>query len=270
MFRTLFVSTRTTVPAVLVLFAVSGVCHAQPDANIQMTTHNKIRPGRVGEFRDVAAKLVALCKEAGCEQSWTVWAKQSGEREFVTVTNHKKWADLDVQPGDNPKFQPHLAEWRVLMARLNDTIESSSRVIGELQPDLSIQTGRATSIEQMPALARVHRVKVRQERMNDFMKLIKDEVMPGNQKGGVKWFGVFRSRFGAPANEVRTVTFLDKWAALDSPAPLRKALGEDGFQAMAAKWSTMVEEHTWDIVRFQKEMTYIPASGPTLSSSSKD
>jgi hypothetical protein len=249
---------RTSVVlAVFALLALAALpATAQEMGNIRSITYTKVKADRVDDYRDAVKQIVALYQKIGYDRGSTVWLSQTGDREFARVTYHKTWSELDFTP--NPKFQPHLFELGRIMARIADTTESSHRVIDELQPDLSIQSPTPT-LNTMPKMARVLVSSVRADKISDYTALIKNDVMPVYKKAGTKMYFVSRTRYGGATNQFRSVIFMDQWADLDGGLPIRKAMGEAGYNALMAKIGALVTRSEATMYSFQKDLSYLPA-----------
>jgi hypothetical protein len=240
----------------LVVLAAAPLA-AQDMGNIRSITYTKVKADRVDEYRDAAKQMVALYQKIGYERASTVWLSQTGDREFARVSYHKTWSELDFTP--NPKFQPVLGDFQRLIARLNASAESFHRVIDEVQPELSILAPLPT-LDTMPRMARVLVSSVRPDKISDYTALIKNDVMPAYKKAGTKMYFVSRTRYGGATNQFRSVIFMDQWADLDGGLPIRKAMGEAGYNALMAKIGAIVTRSEATIYSFQKDLSYLPVA----------
>ena len=169
----------------------------------------------------------------------------SGPRAYVAVSYYRKWAEMDQPPPPNPVITG-------LLARINSCVESSERRIDLIDPALSIRDTTA-----MPNLVQVVRVSVRPDKVNEYLALAKGTSLPAFRKAGVKRRIFARVRLGAPSSEFVTSVGLDKWADLDSPSPLQKALGEQGYQDYVAKLSALIYRSQFDVYRYLPDASYI-------------
>ena len=170
---------------------------AQTEPSIRSISFATIKADRVGDFQAAVKEYAALSKKAGSERYFSLWASNSGPREFVRVDYHAKWAEFDVF--QDPKLKDVAGQASAISMRINQTIESSHRVIDVAVPDLSLPRSGT-----MPAMVRTLRTRVKPERVNDYIALMKSDLFPAVKKSGVKAYGVSRTRFGGPTNEFRS------------------------------------------------------------------
>ena len=197
----------------------------------------------------------AVLSKGGSERPYSVWVSLSGPREYVIVSNLSKWAELDVIR--EPKLKDMEAELTGIRSRINSTVESSHREIEALEADLSLPM---PSGDPQP-LARVMRTWVRPEHVNAYMALVKSDVLPAAKKSGQKLFSVGRVRLGGSTYQFSTVTAFANWAEMDSPPALTAAMGgEAAYQKFLAKLRPMVTRNEYEMYRFLKDQSVMPAA----------
>lgn len=140
--------------------------------------------------------------------------------------------------------------------RSPNCIESVETVIEQVMPKLSIKRSGA-----MPPMVRVLRTRVRPDKAAEFMALVNNEVMPGMKKGGAGFYTFSRVSFGPRGQEFTPVMPVNGWADLDQPNPLRKALGEEGFQKLSAKRASIALSSDSEICRYRADLSYIANAG---------
>jgi len=85
----------------------------------------------------------------------------------------------------------------------------------------------------------------------------KSEVIPALQKAGQTWRESWRTAvFGDPF-QVAHVTEIRGFDQYDSPSPLRKMLGEEGYAAYLAKISPMVSSQRTYAIRTRPDLSYV-------------
>ena len=216
--------------------------------DIRSVIEYRVKIDRAAEFTDLQKQFAAELKKASATRDRYVFQLLSGPRAYVVVSYFKKWADLDQPPPPNPVLTG-------LSARINGCVESSERRIDVIDPSLSIRETNA-----IPNLVQVVKVSVRPEKMNEYLALVKSTSLPAFKKAGVKRRIFARARFGAPSSDFVTSTGLEKWADLDGPNPLQKALGEQGYQDYLTKLSALIYRSQFDVYRYLPDASYVQAS----------
>ena len=110
----------------------------------------------------------------------------------------------------------------------------------------------------IPNFVRTLRTRVRPDKVNDYMALVKAEILPAAKKSGLKDYSVAQARYGAPSTEFLTAVGLNKWAELDEPFGVAKALGQDGYQRLLTKIRSLLLESEYNVYRFQRDLSYLP------------
>lgn len=106
-------------------------------------------------------------------------------------------------------------------------------------------------------------VKVKPDMIIEYADLQKNEVMPAQQKGGVKERAVWQPAVFGPAYEYHIVTPIEGLARYDSPSPMIKALGEEGARALQAKMRRLVDGSQTFLVRLRADLSNPPQmTGP--------
>jgi hypothetical protein len=103
--------------------------------------------------------------------------------------------------------------------------------------------------------------------MAEFQNFMKTTTNPALKKGGLKWREVWQSTNQAgDAFEFVLVTQFDKFADFDSPSPLEKALGAQGFADWSAKAGSLVKSVRRYIVRTRPDLSVMSkAYAPKLA-----
>lgn len=250
---------RLCVPRRQLLFAlaislslVSSLPAQQPQANIRSIDRYHLKADRAGDFRSVIKEIQAVLRKAGHNRGSSWWQSLNGPNEMARVVFHPNWAELDAQPA---AFREAAAELAPLMARMMQCVDHSERIIDVVMPEL----GLPRSSEIPPMISNL-RVLVKPERLDEYVALVKNELLPAVQKSGLKTFLVARTRFGGPATEFRTALGLQSWADLDRPSPIVTALGgEAGYQKFLARIRPLMVESEYMMYRHIAELDFIPA-----------
>jgi hypothetical protein len=86
----------------------------------------------------------------------------------------------------------------------------------------------------------------------------KSDVIPALQKGGVKWRESWRTASFGDLFQVAHVTDVTGLEQYDSPPPVRKALGDEGYAAYQAKIGGMVSSVKTYLLRTRPDLSYVP------------
>jgi hypothetical protein len=109
-------------------------------------------------------------------------------------------------------------------------------------------------------MIRVLTTDVRPERYNDYLALVKSDILPAAQKGGAKMYEFSEMRYGAPNTEVTSIVAMDSWGDLDTGVGVQKALGKEGYQALLQKVRPLIVQSVVNEYRFQPDISYLPAA----------
>lgn len=224
---------------------------AQQQPLIRSIVRFRLKPDRVNDFNAVMRERAALLKKAGSQRYFTVWAAQSGPREVAVVRYYQTWSELT--PSRDPKMSDNAAAMANLTARMMACVEYTERVIDEVVPDSSMPR-----VGSLPPFVRASKMMVQPGKLNDVLAVLKQETLPAMKKGGVTTWGVARTRYGAPTNELHTYLGLSGWGDLDQPSPIRKALGEEAYQKYLAKMGGMLTSVEYTIYSLSADMSHQP------------
>ena len=220
--------------------------------NIRSITFVSVKPDRIGDFQAELKELHALMKKDNSTRYSSVWMSLTGPREYAIVSYYNKWSELDA--GADPATKGDAADQARLGTRMIDCAASWRRTIEEIQPDLSLP--QAT--EEMPKMVRVLTTLVRPDKYKDYLDLVKSDVLPAAKKGGLSTYIFAEARYGAPNTQVTSVIAMEKWADLDEPFGIEKALGKDGYQGLLNKVRPLIVQAEVNEYRFQPELSYLP------------
>jgi len=231
--------------------SLSTVASAQT-GNIRSITFVSVKPDRIGDFQAELKEVHALMKKDNSTRYSSVWMSLTGAREYAIVSYYDKWSELDA--GADGATKEDAADLARLQTRMIDCASSWRRTIEEIQPDLSLPQTSA----EMPKMVRVLTTLVRPEKYKEYLDLVKSDVLPAAKKGGMPSYIFAEARYGAPNSQVTSVIAMDKWADLDEPFGIEKALGKDGYQALLGKIRPLIVQAEVNEYRFQPELSYLP------------
>jgi hypothetical protein len=219
--------------------------------NIQSVTFYSVKPDRVGDFEAEIKELNALYSKGGSTNYASMWVSLTGPREFVRASYYDKWADLDA--ATDPKLKEQAADVARVTTRILACTDSWRRIIAEVQPDLSVNTGT-----DMPKLIRVLTTDIRPEKYEDYLALVKTDILPAVKKGGLKLYEFSETRYGGPNTQVTSVVAMDKWADLDGEVGVAKGLGKEGYQNLLRRVRPLILQSVVNEYRFLPDISYLP------------
>jgi len=245
---------RRVVCQSIFVFAVAAALVTSAAAqrgNIESVTFFTVKQDRTGDFQAAVKELHAAYLKAGSTRYSSTWLSLSGPREYALATYYEKWADLDAGP--DPKLKDDAADIARITTRILACTEGSRRIIAEIQPDLSLHLAT-----DMPKMIRVMTTDVRPEKYKDYLALVKSDILPAAQKGGLKLYEFSETRYGAPNTQVTSVVEMDAWGDLDGDFGVGKGLGKDGYQALLDKVRPLIEKAEVNEFRFEPDLSYLP------------
>ena len=222
--------------------------------NLRSVTFFRVKPDRVGDFQAGIKEYNAVFQKAGSDRYYTIWQSTTGSNEYARVDYYAKWAELDTPVAQDPKLKEHVTDLQRIGIRIIQCTESSNRIIEEVLPELSLP-----ATNEVPAMVRTLRTRVRPDKLNEYLALVKGEILQAAKKSGLKDYSVAQSRLGAPTTEFLSVSGFSKWADLDQPFGVAKGMGEEGYQRFLAKIRPLILESEYNVYRFQRDLSYMQA-----------
>lgn len=235
--------------AIFNLVAVAQV----PLEGLRNVTRVVVKPDRVAEFLEIEKQRAAAFKKGG--GAWmSVWRSYVGPaNEFMIISPLENYAARDTPPAYMKGMEP--GPYAALMARRAQCIESYRSTIERALPDVSFATPGAST----PAMLRVVRTRVRPGMADQYLALIKNELIPAYKKAGIPSFRVRRIEYGGSRNDLTTSTPINKMAELDGDSPLVKAVGQTGATQWLNKAAQLIAFSEYWIYRYVPEAS-VPAT----------
>ena len=119
-----------------------------------------------------------------------------------------------------------------------------------------------------PTTYRVQVNHVKLDMLNEWLDLQKNEVVPALKKGGVSTQTVFATTFGNTGEYV-IIRPLDRYADLDGPSPLVKALTQAGADRLIAKVRKCLESQTVYTQTRQVDISNVLTTPPEVTISAR-
>lgn len=239
---------------VMAVAVIPPILAQSKPATIRTIMTYTVKTDRAGDMAAAIKEYNAILKKALWDKSYTMWRSTTGPTEFVRVDYHAKWAELDAVTSKDPKFKEYQNELARITLRITDSFLTSSRVVDIVNPEISLPRPA-----EMPKMIMVWTAHVKQGKMREAIEMEKNEYAPAVKSAGIKLYAFATTRFGAPANEVRSTTGLDSWADLDQANPVRKAMGDEKYRAFSDKMGALLDDYRYEIFRYDSELSYIAA-----------
>jgi hypothetical protein len=254
---------RTNLPSGIVALALtaslSGTAFAQaaaqqpPPIRVLVST-TYVKPDMVDTWQNIIrTEAVPANKKAGVPWRWVFIAGPlSGDNfRFITVIPVTNYAMFDSPNAVTRALGPDGAA--KYNAKLRPTILSQHFVVQTLQPNLSMQSYSGN----MPALAIVTTLELMPGKGPEFAALQEAEYLPAMKKAGLADYLVFATNFGGPGSQRSIVQYLSKYADLDQPNPLQRALGVEGAQKVTQRRQALISRGAENAVyRLLPDLSY--------------
>ena len=203
----------------------------QPAPTRSSVTVVRVKPDMVDAWVDFQAKrTVPMLKKAGIAQRDVYRSAYGQGFEFRIVQPIAKFADRDnpTSPVERALGAPAAKDYNDTLRKM---IANQQTWIIEGAADASLDPN-PNAIHKILVLTTTH---IAPGRAPDYLNYIKADLLPAQKKGQAKRFLVSRVLFGGDNNEFRLASFEDKFADLDGPTAVVRALGADGAAKMAQK-----------------------------------
>ena len=213
---------------------------------------SQVKPEMQTEWIDfMKNEAMPAYKKAGIKHR-SVW--QGGPfgdpSSFVSATTFTNFADLDSEPALAKALgEEGMAQF---MAHARKCLNGSRHYALRLHEDLSLQ--KRTS--GPPAYAIVTHIRVVQGRRGDFMRFIKNEVLPVMRKAEIENYWVQESIFGGNASEWTTLILQKKFAELDRGNIFVRVLGEPGADKLLLKTTGLITGMERFLARYRADLSY--------------
>ncbi|MGE5347290.1 MAG: hypothetical protein ACM3JH_15155 [Acidithiobacillales bacterium] len=242
----------------LLVAGLSSPGFSQTDADVGWTvsTTTSVKPERREEFEASLKQVMEAYKEAGTPWFFTLQNLAGDTTEYTTVVPVKRFGDLDGPP----LMARVLGErgWRKLARKLGRCYTTETRQFSLRQPDLEINRVDVP----LGGYWLETRTLVTQDRMDDYLRWLKDDYLPALRASRVAHFLVSRPVFGGPGGEVIQSRMLRSLAEIDGGPVLAKALGETEARAANARSAPLVRSSTTRIVLMRTDLSYSTARPP--------
>ena len=235
-------------PAVCVVFiGAASTLSAQYTQSIEV----RVKSDMIREFEELQKQFNAAVEKKGELTRRSIWQQVFGNTStYHILTRFSKYADLDGEAiGVNAMGEAEFARW---VARVTKCVQNRRIQTRRRYPELSIAAPEGWK----PNLARVRIVEVVPGKVAAYGELIKNEIIPAYKNAGVAPFFVSRGHLGGSPRTWMTVTFQDKFADLDTPGVLRRALGAEKWSEFVGKIGPLTARVKLRVSRYRDDLSF--------------
>ena len=239
-----FVGRSVTLAAATILLCSPG--WGQQRQPIQRNLITIVKPDRVADFEAAVKLYNEVYAKTGGARARLEYQSLTGPTEFRLVRSYNDWAEMDAPLTTNTN-----AELARILARITSCIEHSTTVISEIVPELTLPR-----VATPPVLLRISRLRVAPAKVDEWMAIMKNEVVPAYKKAGIS-LTVRRARMGAPSNEFYISTRAANWAEAGTSS-MAKALGQEAYQKLLPKLNAITTQLEVNIYRYRADLSWSP------------
>jgi hypothetical protein len=237
---------------------VSGPLTAQQNAAQKNTvTVVRVKPDAIDTWLDFQQKrTVPALKKAGVTQRTVYQTIYGPTGEYHILQPIGKYAERD-----DPQSPIQHALGATAAKEYNDAlrkmIESQQTMVIESVPDASLPNQTPGVIHPLLVLTTVH---VAPGKVADYLAYLRGDRLAAEKKGQAKRFTTSRVVFGGDNNEFRLANGEDKFSDFDGPAPVVRALGQDGAAKLAARLAGVVLSSDRVVLRRVEALSFSPST----------
>jgi hypothetical protein len=169
---------------------------------------------------------------------------------YITVTPVANFAQFD----QGSAIQRALGEQGAAKynAKVRPMLVSTSALVQTLVAQVSLDSGMATP----PPLIRIQNVQLLPGKGQEWNRITAEEYLPAFKKIGVRDYWVYATNYGGSTLLRTIVTPVSKWADLDQPGPLARALGQEASQKINQRRDALTANSEAIVARFLPELSF--------------
>ena len=206
-----------------------------------------VKPDRVGDYVDLQIKLSEAQKAAG-QTGRDVWQEIRGDlATFHQVNSVDNLAELD-EPFEPPMGEE---EWAAWLSAIRDVSDSSTRTILRSHLEWSIPADE----DSEPGLLLLRYTTVVPNRMRDYHRWIRDQLLPALKEGGAQGVSFNHTAFGGDRTTWVSGTRIPNWAALQRRRGSLAYMSDEDFAALFAPVAEMVTASDLRILRYRADLS---------------
>jgi len=239
-------------------FAQAPAGGQAPPARTRVQTV-QVKPDMLRNWLDFQrTETVPALKKAGI--SWR-WVFSNGGpvgpgSSYTLVTPIENYAQFDAGPAIRRAMTPEA--YAKYQDKERTMLAGSSAVVQTLVQEASLVSGSMTA----PPLAVVTTIQLLPGRGQEFASLTTSDFLPALKKAGVTDYWVFATNFGGWQGQRTIVSPIGKWADLDGPNPMVRALGAEAAQKVNLKRIQLTTGAEQTVVSLVPELSFGAPSSP--------
>lgn len=209
--------------------------NAAPATTRYQVTVVRIKPDMIDEWIDLQKnEVIPAQKKAGVKERTVLQTAIGNAFEYTILTPYPSFAALDG-PGANARALGAEAAAR-LGAKIRKCVDVQRSYLINRVNDLAIPPGNAI-------VSRTTVYRPAPGKMQDYLGYIRTDLLPAMKKaktdGKIAGYAVATRGVGAPAGEMTTTTYYNKFADLDAGSPVVQAIGATAAAPVTAKGAAL-------------------------------
>lgn len=238
----------------LLIWAAASAAFAQTQPPpIRVLDYYYPKSDQLANLQTLQKEYAGLLKKASWDNPRMVYRAMAGPRTLVVLRGYTSHADVPNTGNFPAKLKAVQSEVTTMTLRMSGAADKVERHIDNVLPGLS--TGLPAD---PPRYYRTSTVQVKPEKVDEFIALVKNEILPVWKKAGVKAYSVTQRGFGGSRYEFRLATSLNSLADLDDPIPMAKHLGAEEYKRFLARYRAMINDLEYNLYEFMPELSYLP------------
>lgn len=244
--------TRLSLIRLLGLTALATTLTAQSVPPLLSIARVTVRADRMTEFLEIQKKITDAYRKGKAPMRIVLRGTTGNPQEVITIVALNNYAERDNLDTAVRKALPP-EEWTALFARRDQCTVSVRTTIERTLSDLGINAASTV----LPKMLREVRTRVRPGKQDEYMALVRNELVPALKKTNVASYRVRQVQYGGSRTEFASVTPLEKWAELDAlPGSLEKAMGAEAYKKYLEKVSSLIAGSEYTIYTLVADASY--------------
>ena len=239
---------------VFLTWAAASTAFAQtPPPPLRMLDYYYPKSGQMANLQTLQKEYASVLKNAGWDKPRMVFRSMAGPQRLAVLRGYNSHTEMPNSSNFPAKLKDVQSQVATMTLRMGEAAEKVERYIDNVLPDMSTGTPA-----EPPRYYRTTTVQVRPEKADEYIALLKNELIPALKRAGVKVYSVTRREFGGSRYQFRTSMSLNSLADLDAEGAAARAMGAEGYQRYVAKIRTMITDLEYGLVEYLPELSYVP------------
>ena len=209
----------------------------------------QVKSGQMAEYLEIQKKFTDASKKSGAPFRYVLQSSMGNPNEVVTISGMNSYAERDAESPIRKAMGA--AEYASLVARRSQCTVSVRTTIEKALPELSL-----AGTMPVPKMIREVRTRIRSGMQNQYMALVKSDLLPALKKADVKVFRMRQVQWGGSRTEFTSASPVDKWSELDGPSRLETAMGKEAYAKYSDKVGAMIASSEYLILTVVAESSY--------------